>query len=272
MSPTHAPPTADLFGQVLLDYLRGARVPVHLRRGDGRLAVLDVGSYFSGFEAFTPLERLLISLARGSCLDLGAGAGRFALYLQELAGRGGPVTDVVALDSSAGACECMRRRGTRVVVHGSWERAAEAGIWTERFDTILLGGGGFGIAGGPEQFEGLLHWMAGRLRQGGLVLGTGEIPEKPGCSRSLRLRIEYRRRVGEWFDWLEIAPGELLKASSCAGLPVRRLFVGGDPPREVSTGGTGSWPVTTSPPRVREFGAVLEKAPGAQATCQGVLP
>jgi methylase of polypeptide subunit release factors len=56
--------------------------------------------------------------ARGRILDIGAGAGRAALYLQET-GR-----DVVAPDVSPGAVDVCKRRGVRRTVIGTVEDLA----------------------------------------------------------------------------------------------------------------------------------------------------
>lgn len=247
---------------MLRDYLRGGRVPAHLRRGDGRLALLDVGSYFTSFSGFTPVERELVSIARGAVLDVGAGAGRFGVHLCSAAGSGGPVTEVVALDSSAGACECMRQLGLEVVVHSSWERVAEARIWSERFDTVLLGGTGFGIAGNPEVFPALLRWLARCLRPGGLVLGTAETCSQTDAE-AVRLRVEYQGRVSEWFCWLRVRPDRLAAAAVQAGLRPRRLYIASG--LEVEARRVDSPGVLELPPKVCEYGIALVKRPGAAA-------
>ena len=80
--------------------------------------------------------------AVGRVLDVGAGAGRASLALQE---RG---QDVVALDVSPGAILACCRRGVRAVYAGSVEQAAaEATIGT--FDSALLLGSNLSLLGSP---------------------------------------------------------------------------------------------------------------------------
>jgi len=62
--------------------------------------------FFRGFEQWEWWDRELVPLVRsGPVLDLGAGAGRASLYLQQ---RGLHVT---AIDASPGAVEVCRHRG-----------------------------------------------------------------------------------------------------------------------------------------------------------------
>jgi len=78
-----------------------------IERDDGFLDGADAARYFTGPDAWDALDRLACTEARGRVLDMGAGAGRSALYLQET-GR-----DVVALDVSPGAVEVCQRRSVR---------------------------------------------------------------------------------------------------------------------------------------------------------------
>ncbi len=59
------------------------------------------------FRRWQPVERRAMRFVRGRVLDLGCGAGRVCLHLQE---RG---LDVVGIDTSPGAIEACRRRGVR---------------------------------------------------------------------------------------------------------------------------------------------------------------
>ena len=94
---------ADAWGQLFRDYLDGVISPHFIERDDGRKESFPSGApYFSAprLEA----ESELLGLIEGPVLDLGAGAGSYALYLQE---RGLVVT---AADSSPEAVKvCLRR-------------------------------------------------------------------------------------------------------------------------------------------------------------------
>lgn len=217
--------TADLYGTVLLEYLEGSRLQSHLRRGDGRISVLDAGRYFIPFASFAQLDQTLLRQARGETLDLGAGAGRAALYLEEQAVRGSGVVSVVAADRSPGACLCMRRRGVGSVVCAAWQDLARDLNMRMRFDTIVLLGAGVGMAGTTDGLAQLLQAIRAMLRPGGQALVTASPPphDSPGGPRelsSIRLRVESRGRIGEWFNWLLVPPEELRLSAADCGLSV----------------------------------------------------
>jgi SAM-dependent methyltransferase len=101
-------PAQDAFGVALVDYLEGRHVPeLTLEGKDGwSRPAMHPEWFFRGFEDWDWREReILPVIESGPVLDLGAGAGRAALYFQQ---RGLPVT---AVDASPGAVEVCRRRG-----------------------------------------------------------------------------------------------------------------------------------------------------------------
>src|SRR5215469_2807903 len=91
-----------------------------------------------------PTSVITWALARapGRVLDLGAGAGRASLVLQE---RG---QDVVALDVSPGAIEVCRRRGVHQVYLGTV--AELAATRPAPFDSVLMLGNNLGLLGSPQ--------------------------------------------------------------------------------------------------------------------------
>ena len=90
-------------------------------------------------------------LARGRVLDVGCGAGRVALYLQE---RG---HEVVGIDLSPLTVDVARRRG----VKNARELAVtQVSRKIGRFDTIVMFGNNFGLMGGKRRAP----WLLRRFR------------------------------------------------------------------------------------------------------------
>ena len=221
-----------------MDHLAGSGGYAHLRRADGRLAPLDLGSFFVPYAEFAEYEQELMAHARGEVLDLGCGAGRAVEPLLAVGRRGGdgrpelnwPACDgVTAVDISPGACECVRRRlalwapvGPVEVVCADWRRLAGGQRLAGRFDTVLCLGAGAGLASDPPGLGRLLDAIWTWLRPGGLALLTGAPPPDGarGPSLTSRLRVEYRGMVGRWFDWLYLDPGYLAKLARRAGFAV----------------------------------------------------
>jgi SAM-dependent methyltransferase len=216
------PEPGDAFGQALLDQLAGNPSPVVIERDDGYLS-LDGLDYLAGL---SEIDMWALDRSRGRVLDVGAGAGRASLVLQEH-GR-----DVVALDTSPGAAETCRRRGVRNVYAGTVEQAGADGL-AASFDTALMLGNNIGLLGSADAAGAYLAALGVLLRPGGLIVGTcldayetdnpvhlryHERNRRQGrMPGQLTLRVRYQRLATSWFDWLAMSPDELAGLAGPAG-------------------------------------------------------
>lgn len=210
-------PTEDAFGQQLLDHHRG-RPPraVRLERDDGWGGPgVPAEEYFTRYDEWDHIERELLAHAHGRVLDLGAGAGRHALHLQD---RG---HDVVAVDHSPGAVRVCRERGLRQVelcdLTDLPDRAS--------FDTVLLLSQNLGLAGDVVRTRSLLVDLHGRTRPGAVVLAdtvdpllTTTSPHREYHESSerrgrdvgqVRMRMRYGALAAPWFDLLMLPRNQL---------------------------------------------------------------
>ena len=186
-----------------------------VERDDGFIDCDPISMYFSGW---TDLEAAGWNYIGRRVLDVGAGAGRHSLELQE---RG---HEVVALDVSEGAIEVCRRRGVRETFHGTL--ADLAAREPEPFDTALLFGHNLGLLQSPEEAGSFLDCLARLCRPEGRVVGTNRDPyrtddslhlayhrrnrEQGHMAGQLRLRIRWREVATDWFDLLFCSPDELV--------------------------------------------------------------
>jgi SAM-dependent methyltransferase len=143
-------PGHDAYGQLLVAALEGDDVVEIVERDDGFIDASALGPklYLAPFRRWPSHHRRAMSHAKGRVLDVGAGAGRVSLHLQE---RGHVV---VAIDNSPGAIEVCRRRGVgdaRVLAFD----AVDESIGT--FNTIVLLGNNFGLFGSPTRAKRLLR-------------------------------------------------------------------------------------------------------------------
>jgi SAM-dependent methyltransferase len=99
-------------------------------------------AYLWPFRRWPMHQRRAMRFVRGRVLDVGAGAGRVALHLQE---RG---RDVVAIDISPLAVEVCRRRGVHDARVCAFEDV-DATLGT--FDTLVMFGNNFGLFGGAAK-------------------------------------------------------------------------------------------------------------------------
>src|SRR3984957_16876556 len=87
----------DAYGHLMRDFLRGEPAQEIIEREDGLLSLgrgFGPQAYFSRYEDWPPLHKTAMRYVRGRTLDIGCGAGRHSLYLQEKG------LDVIGIDSS----------------------------------------------------------------------------------------------------------------------------------------------------------------------------
>ena len=226
-----APEIGDAFGRALLDIVAGTPDPIVIERDDG-LVGLDTLDYLVVRDN---RELWALEHVRGRVLDIGAGAGRASLALQD---RG---HEVVALDVSPGAILACRQRGVREVYAGSVEQVVADGLGGT-FDSALLLGNNLGLLGSPENAPSFLTAVGHLLRPGGVIVGTGldvyqtskqvhlefhEHNRRRGrMAGQLTIRVRYQRLATDWFDYLVLSPGELTDLAGSAGWRVTDLWPG----------------------------------------------
>lgn len=229
MHPGHAgaPVVGDAFGLALLDHLEhGSEARRHfIERDDGVLETFDTAIYFAGQSVWSETEVGVTERAGSRVLDVGAGAGRHAVSLQE-SGR-----DVVALDISPGATEVCRRRGVRETFTGTVFELVEAGM--DPFDTILLFGNNLGLLASPEHAPLFLDALGRLGRPGTEIIGTCVDPfqtddplhlayhqlnrDRGRLPGQLRLRSRWANIADDWFDYLFVPAAELEALADAGG-------------------------------------------------------
>lgn len=201
-----------------------------VERADGFVNTLPGSRYFDPPDAWKSVDRWATEQCRGRVLDVGAGAGRAALDLQERR------HDVVALDSSPGAVEVCRLRGVRATIHGRLElfgRAAE-------FDTFLLLGNNIGLFQSMTQGRNILRALAATAPPHAVIVGTSVDPSLTSNEQhhryqaanvargrlpgQLRLRSRFANKASSWFDYLQVSPAELDILLEDTGWVRRRTF------------------------------------------------
>ena len=147
-------PARDVWGDLYRDHHEGRVFPHVLERDDGAgHEVPSAQAYFTAPRS--DLERRYLDALDGPVLDLGAGVGSHALYLE---GRGLQVT---AIDSSPGAIDVCRRRGCRdarvMDIRGLV-------LQPDHYAAIIVMGNTLGIHQSPETLPGLLTTLARAAR------------------------------------------------------------------------------------------------------------
>ena len=227
----------DAYGRLIADYLETGEGIEIVERDDGFIDASRYGpaAYFSPFRKWPKAERKAMRLARGRVLDVGCGAGRVALYLQE---RG---HDVVGIDLSPLAVEVARRRGVKDVRELSVTRVSRR---LGRFDTIVMYGNNFGLMGGRRRAPWLLRRLRSITNEGARILAESVDPyktDKPEhlafhrrnrrrgrLAGQLRIRIRHGRHATPWFDYLLASPEEMAKLAKGTGWELAEVIDEGE--------------------------------------------
>ena len=231
----------DAFGHGMYDYFNGIEGAEIAERDDGYIDQTGgPAAYFTPYRKWFPIEKKAMKYVRGRVLDVGCGAGRQSLYLQEKG------HDVVGIDNSPLAIEVCKKRGLRDArIIPITQIGSTIGI----FDTILLFGNNFGLFGTPTRAERLLkrlHKMTSK--QGRIIAVSSDIyktddPDhlayhaanraRGRISGQLRFKIRYKRYVSAWFDWLLVSKKEMESILKGTGWVVSR-YIDSDAPQYIA--------------------------------------
>ena len=102
-------PSQDAYGEELKSFLADNSETVEIvERDDGYIDYHEgIPYYFAHYDEWNDHEKEAIAFCRGRAVDVGCGAGRVALYLQN---KGHPV---IGIDNSPGAIDVCRERGVK---------------------------------------------------------------------------------------------------------------------------------------------------------------
>ncbi|MCE1246170.1 MAG: class I SAM-dependent methyltransferase [Firmicutes bacterium] len=224
----------DAFGYLLADWYETRGGEHVVERIDGFVEPMcSCKEYFSPYEDWDDSTKTAIMYAKGRVLDVGTGAGRFALYLQEKG------LDVVGIDNSPVAVDLCKKRGlkdARVVPF--FQVSNKLGI----FDTVIMMGNNFGLFESMDGVRKGLALLDGITTPGAKIIAqtrdiySTKTPEhleyhefnrkKKRMPGQLRLRIRFRKFMTPWFDYLMLSPGEMEQAVADTGWKIESLIYG----------------------------------------------
>jgi SAM-dependent methyltransferase len=210
-------PSEDAYGEALRAYHETGESFEIVERDDGFVSPSGgPAMYFSERDEWPEREHAAMERAEGRVLDVGCGAGRHALYLQEQG------HEVVGIDDSPGAVEVSRERGVDARV---CDVADVRDLDASTFDTVVMGGNNFGLVGTRATAPRILGALAAVTSDDAHILvETRDVHatddpnhlayhefnrERGRLPGALRIRVRYERHATPWFDYLMVSPDEM---------------------------------------------------------------
>lgn len=227
----------DAYGHEILDFLERREGKEIIEREDG---FIDVSggpeSYFIPYDQWPEIEKTAIGLAQGRILDIGVGAGRVCLHLQENG------MECVGIDNSPNAVHVAGMRGVNDAGLISFEQISSL---DEKFDTVTMYGNNFGLFGNKEKVGKMLEVLGKITSREAVILAESFDPYRTESiehldyqaynrsmgkmSGQLRIRVRYRKYATPYFEYLIVSQKEMEEMLENTGWNVSG-FISGDTP------------------------------------------
>jgi SAM-dependent methyltransferase len=222
----------DAYGHQLTAFLKNQGGYEIVERDDGYIDISSgPESYFAPYSAWPQHQKEALRFAQERVVDIGAGAGRVSLYLQDQ-GR-----EVLAIDNSPLAIEVCRGRGVaRAEVIPVTRISSRTGI----FDTIVMFGNNFGLFGNVRRARWLLRRFHKMTTKAACILAESNNPhltenphhlayqesnlQRGRLAGQLRIRVRFQKYKTPWFEYLLVSGEEMRAIVSGTGWRVDRLF------------------------------------------------
>jgi SAM-dependent methyltransferase len=236
MNKSDTKPEEDAYGQEIWAFYNGEINYELVERDDG---YIDLGPetrlYFSNYEEWWPIEKKAMEFVKGRVLDIGCGAGRHSIYLQEKG------YDVTGIDKSLLAIKVSKLRGLKKAEVIPIEKAK---FKPNSFDTIMMIGNNFGLFGSFKKAQRLLRRFYKMTSKDALIIADTLDPYKTNnpyhleyqefnrkrgrMSGQLRIRIRYKKYATKWFDYLIVSKKEMNEILSDTRWRVREFIDSGN--------------------------------------------
>ncbi|MGD2250428.1 MAG: methyltransferase domain-containing protein [Candidatus Methanofastidiosia archaeon] len=224
----------DAIGHAMYDHLHKDTGYEITERDDGYFDVSQGPDlYFTEYDQWSEHVKKAVEYVRGSVLDIGCGAGRFALYLQKNG------CDVTGIDISSLAVKTCKDRGLKKVYVASIDEiSADLGT----FDTIMMMGNNFGLLEGYTEAKNYLNKFKTITTKSGRIIAESRDPyqtdvpehaeyqkfntERGRMPGQLRLRVHYKKYVTPWFNYLIVSKDEMIDILAGTGWEVHTFIDG----------------------------------------------
>lgn len=232
----------EAYGHEMWDYLDGKNEFEVVERDDGHIDVSDgPKTYCAPYRKWPAYYKQALRQVRGRVLDIGCGAGRHAIYLQEQG------FDVLGIDISPLAIEAARRRGLQNTCVMS---ITEIDPKTGRFDTVLMLGNNFGLFGGAVRARRLFKQLYRVTGKQARIIAESTDPyrtddpdhlayharnsQRGRMPGQVRIRVRYKSYASPWFDYLLVSQQEMQALLEGSGWTAVRFIGSGSAPQYIA--------------------------------------
>jgi len=222
----------DAFGHALYDYYTNQGGYIILERNDRLIGgALGLSVYFTEYKDWPESNKQAMKYVSGRVLDIGCGAGRHILYLQEKG------FDVLGIDSSAMTVKTCLSRGVKNIKQLSIN---QIDCTLGKFNTILMLGNNFGLFGDFKKAKRLLKKFHEITFDNAKIIVESKDPHKsqlpehteylksniqknrmPG---QMRIRGRYKRYQTDWYDYLLVSKNEMQKIIDGSGWEIEKFI------------------------------------------------
>ena len=199
----------DTFGRALMAYHLGNTVAeCMIERDDGYIDPHSLEDYFVDNSQFSDEMKASLEHVSGRVLDIGCGAGRILLHLQDR-------FEVVGLDVSDPALRVCHSRGVKYLVNAL---APNLPLKPGMFDTAILMGNNYGICGTVNATRELMRNLHEILSDNGIIIAQSNDPcateneahlnyhewnrKRGRPAGQVTIRISFDGEYSDWFDLL----------------------------------------------------------------------
>lgn len=212
----------DVLGQAIYDHWKKQPASkLWINNQYGPREEMPIQTYFREEDDMPDLEWMALEQCRGKVLDIGAGAGSHALFLQEQG------IDVIAMDISPLCVKTMQERGVKMAFEGDIFNYNQG-----KFDTLLLLMNGIGLAGTIGGLKKLLTHLKTLMTPDGQLLFDssdvaylyeGNLPAE-GYYGEIEYQYSYKQVSTEWFKWLYVDEHKLQEIAAECGYQMEVLI------------------------------------------------
>lgn len=223
----------DAFGQVLLNYYKKQPSFEIIERDDGHINLSAGGEYyFSTYPTWRKHEKKAIRYVRGRSLDIGCGAGRVLLYLQD------KEIDAEGIDISPLAIKVCKLRGVKNVKLMNIKDIRY--LNSNKFDTIIMFTGGFALFSTPNNAKRILKEMYKITSDNGIIIAESRDPyitnnpihfryhknnmAKGKIAGQMRVRIRFLQYSTDWINFLLVSKKEMAEILKGTGWKIKRFI------------------------------------------------